>query len=282
MTRAGGTTVKAVEPPRWRSAAVIAAVAAAAIAYLFITAPPPLEASTPERTVPIHRVFAMLDAENAAARALWTEEIVDRGKAVGLAFDEHWRDANVDAGPLPALFLRETARALERSGLQLGLFLGSRFPISTANRFTGPQQARFDALEGSGEPQVFFDPTTRLETAMFADRAVVAACARCHNEHADSPKRDWEVGAVMGATTWMYPEERVSVKRALQLVAALRTAIRAAYVAYLDKTKSFTFPPRIATRWPRDGYELPTADAFMRELAKRTSDGTLARLLEEP
>ncbi|MBA2539360.1 MAG: hypothetical protein H0V17_06985 [Deltaproteobacteria bacterium] len=251
------------------------------MSYLFITAPPPLEArSIDARAIPIHRVFAMLEAENDHSRALWTQEIVERGKESGLTFDEHWRDASVEAGPLPALFLRETARALERRGVRLGLFLGSRFPINTANRFTGAQQARFTTLEATGEPQVFFDPTTRLQTAMFSDRAVVDACASCHNTHADSPKRDWTQGAIMGATTWIYPDERIDVRRALELLAALRTAIRSAYTAYLDKTRTFAAPPVIGTRWPRDGYAVPAADVFMRELSRRSSDATLCDLLE--
>jgi len=56
------------------------------------------------------------------ARAIWTKEIVGEGKKAGLKFDEHWRDADLEAGPLPALFLRETAKSMERSPLRLSLF----------------------------------------------------------------------------------------------------------------------------------------------------------------
>ena len=270
-----------VRPPRWRSFAVIVSALIALAVYLFVKAPVPLDARPREpATIPIRTVFAILELENDAARALWTEEIVQRGTTQGLAFGETWRDERVHAGPLPALFLRETARNLERTSLRLSLFLGSRFPINTANHLTGQQASYFDALATTGAPQFFYEPATGLQTAMFADRAVVEACVRCHNEHPDSPKRDWQPNAIMGATTWMYPGEAVNAERAVEMIAGLRASIRAAYVTYLDKVATFPKRPAIGERWPKDGFYLPTADAFMRELARRTSTSTLQGLLE--
>jgi hypothetical protein len=163
---------------------------------------------------------------------------------------------------------------------RLRLFLGSRFPINTANRFTGPQAARFSTLESTNAPQFFFDTTTKLQTAMYSDRAVLDACVRCHNSHKDSPKRDWQAGAIMGATTWMYPDDKVTLRRATELVAALRASIRAAYRGYLEKARTFQRPPIVGARWPRDGRFLPDEDTFMRELARRGSEATLAGLLD--
>lgn len=81
----------------------------------------------------------MLEAENDAARATWTKDIVKPGKQVGLDFSEDWREKGQDAGPLPAPFLRETAKNMERNPLRLSLFLGSDFPISSSNKFTDIQ-----------------------------------------------------------------------------------------------------------------------------------------------
>jgi len=91
---------------------------------------PPLESPglTPdvqECSVPIERVFRILAAENATMRALWTAEIVGAGTKAVLKFDEKWREPAVAAGPLPALFLRESATALQKTRVPLGLFLGS-------------------------------------------------------------------------------------------------------------------------------------------------------------
>jgi adenylate cyclase len=268
-------------PPTWRSLVVIVSFAAALAVYLFVNAPPPLAAgSETGARIPIRTVFAMLDHENATARALWAEEIVGKGSAVGLTFDEHWRDDGVNAGPLPALFLRETARNLQRTPLHLSLFLGSQFPINPANQLTGDQATHFAVLAGSKAPQFFADATTGLQTAMFADVAVSDACVACHNDHAGSPKIDWQVHDVMGATTWMYPEASVTTERAVELVRALRASIRQAYADYLAKVATFPTRPTIGTSWPRDGFALPSEDVFMSELARRSSPSTLLGLLD--
>jgi hypothetical protein len=268
-------------PPTWRSLVVIVSFAAALAVYLFVNAPPPLAAAAPAGArIPIHTVFAMLNNENAAARALWTDEIVGRGTAVGLSFDEHWRDDTVHAGPLPALFLRETARNLQKTPARLNLFLGSPHPLNAANQFTGEQAAHFDALVQKHAPQYFVDAQTGLQTAMFADVAVSDTCASCHNEHANAPKTDWHVHDVMGATTWMYPDATVTTEQAIALVRALRTSIRETYASYLAKVATFPSRPTIGTTWPRDGFALPTADVFMAELARRSSSSTLLSLLD--
>jgi hypothetical protein len=270
-------------PPTWRSLVVIVSFAAALAVYLFVNAPPPLAAAaTPPAAgrIPIRTVFAMLNNENAAARALWTEEIVARGTAAGLSFDEHWRDDTVHAGPLPALFLRETARNLQRTPSRLELFLGSQHPLNAANQFTGEQANHFTALVNSHAPQYFVDAETGLQTAMFADVAVSEACASCHNEHANAPKTDWHVHDIMGATTWMFPDSSVTTEQALELVRTLRTSIRQAYASYLAKVATFPSRPRIGTSWPKDGFALPTEDVFMAELARRSSSTTLLGLLD--
>jgi hypothetical protein len=260
---------------------VVAVAAVTLWLYLFVSAPPLLASSANAAgMLPIADVLAMLERENDAARALWTEEIVQRGTAIGLSFDERWRDDEVHAGPLPALFLRETARNLEHSPLGLSLFLGSPYPVNTANKLSGMQETHFAQLVETGAPQHFFEESTARWTSMFSDVAVSDACVTCHNEHAESPKRDWQRGEVMGATTWMYPEARVSVERALELVATLRTSIRLAYRDYLEKVATFPSPPAIGAQWPCEAFALPTEDVFMAELARRSSQVTLLSLLE--
>lgn len=38
----------------------------------------------------------------------------------------------------------------------------------------------------------------RYYQAIYPDRAVVQSCATCHNEHPNSPRRDYKIGDVMG------------------------------------------------------------------------------------
>lgn len=247
--------------------------------YLFVSAPPPLdEQKPPQAAIPVERMFTLLQAENAAARLLWTKEIVGEGKKVGLKFDEHWRDADLEAGPLPALFLRETAKSMEKSPLRLSLFLGSDYPISPDNRFEGLQQEKFQALRQSRQAQFFYVPDTGLQTAMFADVAVAPPCVECHNKHEQSPKHDWRLNDIMGAATWMYPASEVSLEDMLKAVTVLHQGIKDAYAAYLEKVKTFAKPPVIGERWPRDGYYLPSLDVFMQAFLQSTAQHTLPAL----
>jgi adenylate cyclase len=248
--------------------------------YLFATRPPelPSEAAV-GRKVPIERVFRALAAENDAARGLYTAEIVTAGQKSGLAFDERWRDRAHDAGPLPALFLREAASAVRQTPVPLGLFLGSDFPISPSNVFKGEQDAHFQNVRTNAQPEFFYAADLQLYTAMFPDYAVGAGCVTCHNEHADSPKKDWKLRDMMGATTWSYPSESVTPEEMVQIISVLRGGLAKAYDAYLAKTASFGNPPEIGERWPRDGYFVPSAEVFMREFEQRASPGTVNLLL---
>jgi|SRR6185503_7900713 len=249
--------------------------------YLFVSAPPPLpEASAAggKRVTP-HEVLEICAAENAAVRELYAKEIVDAGQKVGLRFDEKWEQLKFDAGPLPALFLRLTSKSLAQSSVKLGLFLGSDNPVNKSNRFFGPQADALQEMRRDGEPRGFFMNDVKLYTAMFPDFAVAAACVDCHNRHPDSPKRNWELGDLMGATTWTFPSNSVSVSEMLEVIAALRNGFRDAYVRYIEKAKTFSSPPEVGNKWPSQCYCLPTPEAFMQAAERRISKPTLDRLL---
>src|SRR5262245_59399223 len=121
-----------------------AGVLAVAAIYLFATRPPLLaDGAHAGRNVPVEKVFRILASENDKVRALWTADIVGAGTKSGLKFSEKWREADVDAGPLPALFLRGAAAAVQKTRVPLGLFLGSDYPIAQSNLFSGAQAEHF-------------------------------------------------------------------------------------------------------------------------------------------
>ena len=267
-----------------RSAAVLTSLVLINLAiYLFVNAPPALPESTVAEgeSVPVEEVLSTVAAENDIVRALYTQEIVGKGKLVGLAFQDDWREDGIQAGPLPALFLREAAQSLQRQSIPLGLYLGSDFPIAIANKFEGKQAQVFAALKETRKPAFFYAEDTGQYTAMFPDVAGVQGCVTCHNEHKDSPKSDWALNDVMGATTWSYDKAAMSRGEYLELVGAVRQSFRDAYTAYLEKVATFEEPPEIGEKWPDAGYKLPTADAFMAEFARRASAQTVDRLLAE-
>jgi hypothetical protein len=260
-------------------------LALVASSYLFVTAPAALPEPGSEeggQRIQTRTLLKICAAENAGVRKLYTSRIVGPGKDVGLSFDEDWQRPGVDAGPLPALFLRETARNLERRPEPLGLFLGSDAPISEANLFGGVQATEFAAMRAEPMPRFFFTPDLGLHTAMFPDVAIAPACVTCHNEHPNSPKDDWKLNDVMGATTWTYPSDAVTLSEALSVIDALRQSVREAYASYVEKSKSFAAPPEIGERWPTSGYYLPSTETFMQEAERSTSVDTLNRLLRRP
>lgn len=248
--------------------------------YLFATRPVPLRDGDPAgRTIPVENMFRILAAENDAARGMYTKDIVAAGGKVGLKFTEGWRETDEVAGPLPALFLREAATSIQKSKIPLGLFLGSDFPIAQSNNFVSTQAERFKALRVSSKPEFFYAADLKLQTAMFPDLAIAPGCVTCHNEHPKSPKVDWKLNDIMGATTWSYPKDRVTLDELMQVVAAYRGGVVAAYEAYLAKAAKFANPPEVGERWPRDGYFLPSKEVFVKEFERRASPDTINTLL---
>lgn len=251
------------------------------ITYLFADRPAVLSDEAGSHKISINEAFKILDAENHTVRALWTKEIIGEGKKQGMNFSEHWKDKDSEAGPLPALFLRETAKNLEKKPGRLSLFLGSDEPINKANLFTGMQSVSFSNIKKTGEPSFFYEKDTSLYTGMFSDTATSEACASCHNKHKDSPKTNWAVNDVMGATTWMSPKKEVDIRELFAMIKNLHQSFSEAYGLYLKKVETFNNKPVIGNQWPKDGYFLPSQEVFMREIEKQSSTNTLNQLLSQ-
>lgn len=251
--------------------------------YLGVSAPSALpDGEGAEGQVPAAVALRVLNRENAAIRALYTAEIVGPGKAVGLRFDELWKADDVHAGPLPALLLRETARRLSARIPELGLFLGSDYPIVKENLFKGEQAVHYQQIKRDLQPREFFDPKQGRTTAMFPDLASAPACVSCHNEHPHTPKKDWRLHEPMGATTWSYAGQAVTTTQLLRMVQQLRWSATDAYATYLKKTSTWAEDerPEIGKRWPREGGRyLPDVPTFRQAIEARSSASTLDALL---
>lgn len=248
--------------------------------YLFVSAPPPLEEKKGEmHTIPIEVALKIMQQQNDVARALYTKEIVGQGKKRGIKFDEHWDDEEIHAGPLPAQFLRLTAESLERSPIQLGLFLGSDFAINKANAFEGQQLDMFQKVKESRKPNFFYVGDAQRYAYMAPDIASSKPCVTCHNEHDETPKDDWKLNDVMGAATWTYPKQEIGYKEMLEMVDALRNGFKEAYTAFLEEAGKMDTAPPIGNRWPRNGLHLPDVETFMARLNWRSSERTLRTLV---
>jgi len=250
------------------------------IVYLFVTAPPPLNNEQElDAQLPVEFVLHLANEENKIVRKLYTKEIVQAGKKIGIKFHEKWHKESVVAGMLPAQFLRETAMYLEKSPVRLGLYLGSQYPINETNLIEGLQATEFSKLNNT-QQDVFFNLAAD-ETFVFmsADVAVVKACVTCHNEHPETPKTDWKLNEIMGATTWLYPKKKISSKDTLLLLSELRSGFKYSYQLFLNEVKKMPKHYSIGNKWPRDGNYVPSTDAFMEQFSNLTSHSTMEKLL---
>ena len=259
---------------------VVTAALLALSVYLFATAPPPLAQEDDPQGLRAEQALQILNTENARIRTLYTKEVVTEGANRGLKFSEDWRRPDIFAGPLPALLLREISNHLQEKNPKLSLYLGSDEPIVRENLFTGLQMQYFQEIKRSREPQYFYDANLKRTTAMFADMASAKGCVTCHNEHPNSPKKDWEINDVMGATTWAYSGQRVSSSTMLLMISQLRESAILSYESYLTKVKKFDTTGRytVGSRWPREGNFLPNSAEFSRTINEANSALTLQML----
>jgi adenylate cyclase len=262
--------------------AILLAAFATLAVYLFATAPTPLpdDAEASLQSIPTERAIAILAAHQNLARTLYTSEIVTAGTRQGLKFGEQWKQREIDEGPLPALFLREIGTIIQKSELNLGLFLGSDFPISPSNKFDKDQMASFNKVKDTRGPVFSVAEGNGKFIAMFPDFASVQGCVSCHNAHRDSAKSDWQLNDVMGATTWTYPKALVQPNEFARMLVILRQSTKQAYESYVSKALKFNQTPSIGSKWPRDGYYIPSADVFMQEFDRRAAGAALDAILK--
>ena len=117
---------------------------------------------------------------------------------------------------------------------------------------------------------------------MFPDFAGAAPCVTCHNEHPETTKSDWQLGDIMGATTWTYPSDSVSSDELQAIIMAYREGATATYQTYLDKAAKFSKNevPAVGEAWPASGYVLPTPKVFLDSINELASEKTLKGILK--
>ncbi len=113
--------------------------------------------------------------------------------------------------PIPAHLLRQASEAVQQKGAEFHYVLRSLWPINPKN---GPEtdkekeglkfvidhpEANYYSEESLGGRLYF--------TAVYPDRAGAASCVECHNQHQDSPKKDFKQGDIMGGMVVRVPLE---------------------------------------------------------------------------
>jgi hypothetical protein len=167
-----------------------------------------LKGSDEPVTILPEKVADYVHAVVEANRTVYATNVVDKMQEKGIVeAAEHWRQEN--ALPLPAQFLIETGRLVEESGVGIKYRLASLWPIYVWNNAQSDFERK--GLEAVAEnPERPFTGFVRIGRerffqAVYADRAVGHACAECHNQHPNSPRRDYKLNDVMGGIVITIP-----------------------------------------------------------------------------
>lgn len=150
-------------------------------------------------------LFAVLQAD----RTVYSKYIFDRlTREEGvIKSSDHWQDDK--ALPLPAQVFQLGSAAVANMATDLSYTLESLWAINKSNF---PQSAK----EREGLIYVLKNPGKNYYStvdvngvkyfmAVYPDYAISAGCVQCHNSHQDSPKRDFQIGDLMGAVVLRFP-----------------------------------------------------------------------------
>ena len=171
--------------------------------------------------VTARRAADMIQAALAADRAVYTETVIhrltavqrvtvvdpERGDTGPLEAREDWRSEHGKL-PLPAQMFRMGAERVLAGDSGLSYLLLSPWPVNRQNRPRTPAEERglaeVERTRAASYGTEVLDGRTYF-TAVYPDVATVEACVTCHNEHPDSPRRDFKVGDVMGGLVIRFP-----------------------------------------------------------------------------
>jgi Protein of unknown function (DUF3365) len=176
-----------------------------AVSALSCGEPPPPAGVSPQ--VMADALYAVM----AADRTVYTREVVNRlqNEEKLIKAVEHWKDEK--GLPLPAQMFRMGAEAAQKSNSSFTYSLLSQWPINKQN---GPKtEVEKEGLKAVAETGKNFYKEEKLGekkyfTAVYADKATVEACPSCHNDHKDSPRKDFKVGDVLGGVVIRIPLDK--------------------------------------------------------------------------
>jgi hypothetical protein len=152
--------------------------------------------------VPPRAVADAIHAVIEADRTIYAQKVVNRlqDERKVIKATEHWEDENTL--PLPAQMLRMGADRVQQKSNGISYALLSPWPVNKKNApKTEAEKAGLKAVAADPKQNFYKEETLggrRFMTAVYPDVAVAAACVNCHNEHKDSPRRDFKVGDVLG------------------------------------------------------------------------------------
>jgi hypothetical protein len=147
-------------------------------------------------------------------RTVYTRKIVNRlvKKEKVIKASEHFEDDK--ALVLPAQMFRfgsemVASRSEKLPDVNFSYSLQSLWPVNRQNApKTDVEKAGLKFVAENKGQNYYAEETLggqKYFTAVYADVGVAPVCVSCHNEHKDSPKRDFKIGDVMGGVVIRIP-----------------------------------------------------------------------------
>lgn len=147
-------------------------------------------------------------------RAIYTKKIVNRlvKKEKVIKASEHFEDDK--ALVLPAQMFRfgselVAKRAEKLDDVNFTYSLQSLWPINKQNAPVTDVEKKGLEFVAENKGKNYYATETlggkKYFTGVYADTAVAPVCASCHNDHKDTPKRDFKIGDVMGGVVIRIP-----------------------------------------------------------------------------
>jgi len=176
-------------------------------------------AATDAGSTPSITPKAMADALHLVMdsdRTIYTRKIVNRlvKKDKVITASEHFEDDK--ALVLPAQMFRfgselVAQRAETMPDVKFSYSLQSLWPVNKQNApKTDAEKAGLKFVAENKGKNYYTEETLggkKYFTAVYPDVGVAPVCVSCHNEHKDSPKRDFKIGDVMGGVVIRIPLE---------------------------------------------------------------------------
>lgn len=154
----------------------------------------------------------MADALHAVMesdRTVYTRMVVNRlqNEEKVIKASEHFKDDK--ALPLPAQMFRFGSEMVAEKKMGFSYSLLSIWPINKQNAAkTAAEKEGLEAVAKDPAKAFYKEETlgkVKYFTAVYADRAVSPACVSCHNDHKDTPKKDFKLGQTMGGVVIRIP-----------------------------------------------------------------------------
>jgi Protein of unknown function (DUF3365) len=185
------------------------AVSAVALTTAIAATEPGSTASITPRTM-ADALHLVMDSD----RTIYTQKIVNRlvKKEKVITASEHFEDDK--ALVLPAQMFRFGSELVAKRAEQLDdvnftYSLQSLWPVNKQNApKTDAEKTGLKFIAENKGKNYYTEETlggTKYFTAIYPDVGVAPVCVSCHNEHKDSPRRDFKLGDVMGGVVIRIP-----------------------------------------------------------------------------